>query len=179
MILDSQLSFVPVGAPLSLVTAGTQNIASNVLDGLGVGVGQPPPNIIGNASLFGADLGVGGLTPFIEAVLGAACTGGTSLNVALQAAPDTGAAGGFLPGTWTIIEETGPITVAGGTLTLGQILARFVFSPSYPANQRPRYYRLLFQVVGAMTGGNVAYAIVTMVRDDQANKNATKNFTVS
>ena len=179
MILDSQLSFVPVGAPLSLVTAGTQNIASNVLDVLGAGVGQPPPNIIGNATLFGADLGVGGLTPFIEAVLGAACTGGTSLNVALQSAPDTGAAGGYQPGAWVTTEETGAITVAGGTLTIGQILARFVFSPAYPGNQRPRYLRLLFQVVGAMTGGNVAFAVVTMVRDDQANKYATKNFTAS
>lgn len=182
MILDSQLAFIPLGGNLSLVAGAGINIPSpNTLDLLGVGVGQAPPNIIGNATLFGKDAGIGGKRPQIEVVLSTACTtaNAATLNVAFQAAPDTGVGGGYLPGAWTTIEETGPIAVAN--LTAGQILARFDFQPAFTANLRPRYLRLLFQVPAAtnFTAGVAGSAVVTMVRDDLANKFATKNYTVN
>lgn len=181
MILDSQLSFVPVGGNLSLVAAAGVSIPSNVIDILGAGVGVAPPNIIGNVTNFGADVGVGGITPQIEAVIGTACATGNAatLNVAYQAAPDSGSAGGYQPGTWTTIIETGPIAVA--KLTAGQILARFDFMPSFPSNLNARYLRLLFQVASGtnFTAGTISSAVVTMIRDDQANRYASKNFQVS
>ena len=182
MITDSQLAFVPIGGNLSLVAAAGVAIPSlNVIDLLGQGVGTAPSNIIGNASTFGADVGIGAITPFIEAVIGTACATGNAatLNVAFQAAPDSGAGGGYQPGTWTTIEETGPIAVA--RLTAGQIVARFVFSPAFPASLAPRFLRLLFQVASStnFTAGTISSAIVTMSRDDNAQKFATKNFIVA
>ena len=57
-----------------------------------------------------------------------------------------------------------------------------------PANLRPRFLRLLFSPQygtpvetpnGDFTAGTISSAIVTMVRDDQANKFQPKNFTVA
>ena len=182
MITDSQLAFVPINGNLPLVAAAGVAIPSpNVIDLLGQGVGTAPSNIIGNATNFGADVGIGGITPQIEAVIGVACTTGNAatLNVALQAAPDSGSGGNYQPGAWTTLIETGPIAVA--KLAAGQIVARFDFMPAFPANLAPRYVRLLFQVASGtnFTAGTISSAIVTMVRDDTAHKFATKNFIVA
>jgi hypothetical protein len=183
MVLDGQLSFVPLGSTLSLVAgAGVSIPSTNVIDIIGAGVGVAPPNIIGTAALFGADIGVGGhLRPEIMCAIGTACATSNSatLNAALQAAPDTGAAGGYVPTTWTTIAETGAIAAA--SLTAGQIIARFPFLPAFPANLRPRFLRLYFQIPAAtnFTAGTIGAAVVTLVRDDLAQKNATRNYTVA
>ena len=181
MILDSQLMFVPSGAPLSLVAAAGQNIPSFVIDLLGSGVGTAPANIIGTATVFGEDLGIGHTRPLIEAFIGTAVTTGTgaTLNVAFQGAPDPGAAGSYNPTTWTTYQETGLIAVAN--LTAGAVAARMDWPAAFPANTaRPRFVRLLFQVPAAtnFTAGTISAAVVTMTRDDQANRQAAKNFTV-
>lgn len=177
MITDALVNFVPVGAPLSLIS-GTGDIAStNVYDILGSGPGTAPQNIIGNAALFGSDVGIGGVRPELNVTIGTAIVsgGGGTLNVKLQAAPDT--AGTNLPGTWQTLAETGVLTVA--QLTAGQIVARFPFLPAFPANLNPRYIRLLFTVgTASITAGTVASALVTMSRDDQANKFQPSNFVV-
>lgn len=179
MLLDASLSLVPLGGNLSLVAGAGVSIPSNILDILGQGVGQAPGNIIGNASLFGADIGVGGIRPELVVAIGVACTtaNGATLNTALQAAADLGATGNYQPDTWHTIVETGAIAAA--SLTAGQIIARFPFLPVFPATLRPRFLRLLFQVPAAenFTAGTIAYAVPTMVRDDIAW--GTKNFTVS
>jgi hypothetical protein len=61
------------------------------------------------------------------------------------------------------------------------VFARFPFLPVFPSTLRPRFLRLLFSPAAAtnFTAGTVAAAIVTVVRDDQANKQAAKNFSVS
>ena len=64
-------------------------------------------------------------------------------------------------------------------LTAGQIVARFNFPPAFPANLNPRFLSLLFTPVGTFTGGVIASAIVTMVRDDQSNRYAAKNYSVA
>lgn len=177
MIIDSLVSFVPIQSPLSIVGGAGVAIPSNVIDILGQGVGTAPQNIIGNRTLFGADVGIGGIRPQIEVLITTAFTTGNSatLNVAYQAAVDTGSGGNYQPGTWQTLVETGYIPVA--SLTLGQILARFDFAPAFPANLNPRYLRLLFQPLTAtnFTAGAVL-APVTMVRDDLANKFAANNF---
>ena len=173
---DALLAFVPIGGNLSLVTGGANAVAStNVIDLMGVGVGVAPPNIIGNTALFGPDMGIGGFRPEIKCVLGTAFVGGTSLNVALQAAPDTAVT--YQPGAWTTLAETGAMLTAN--LTAGQLVARFPWLPAFPANLSPRYLRMLFTPVGTYTAGTIASAIVTTVRDDQANKFAANNYKVA
>lgn len=180
MRLDSQLSFIPVGSPLSIVGGAGVAFASNVLDLLGAGVGQAPPSYIGNAATFGADMGVGGIRPELDVAVGTAfaTSNSATLNVQLQAAADQGAAGAYQPSTWNTIVETGAIAV--GNLTAQQIIARFPWLPVL-GSLRPRYIRLNFAVASGtnFTAGTIAFAGVTLIRDDLAQKNAAKNFTVA
>lgn len=181
MLIDALLSFVPPGSALSLVAAAGANIPStNTIDLLGQGVGTAPANIIGNAATFGSDMGIGAEKPLIEVIIGTAATTGSAatLNVAFQAAPDSGSAGAFQPGTWQTLVETGPMTAA--QLTAGQIVARFDYPPAFPANLQPRYLRLLFQTASGttFTAGTISAGIVTMARDDQSNKFAAANYRV-
>ncbi len=177
MLIDSLVSFLPIGSNLSIVAATGVDTPSNVIDLLGAGVGVAPPNIIGQATVFGTDLGVGGKRPEINVVVGTAfqTSNSATLNVALQAAIDDGT---YNPGTWNTIVETGEIAAA--SLTAGQIIARFPFLPAFPDNLNPRFVRLLFQVPAstAFTAGTIASATVTMVRDDYAAKFASRNFAV-
>lgn len=177
---DALLAFVPLGSALSLVGAAGVGIPSSVVDLLGLGVGQPPTNqIIGNAAVFGEDPGIGGFRPELMIAVGIQATTATAatLTVQLQYAVDVGAPT-YLPGPWVTIAEQPGITAA--QLSPGQVIARFPFLPAFPANLNPRYVRLNFQPAAAtdFTAGTIAFALVTLVRDDQANKFAAKNFTV-
>jgi hypothetical protein len=177
MILDSQLSFVPIGGNLAVTSAAIAG--PGVIDLLGAGVGVAPPSIIGNVTLFGAPdaMGVGGARPELNVVLGTdAWAGGTSLNVALQGAADLGTPT-YQPDTWHTFAETGAIATA--SLLASTIVARFPWLPPFPANLRPRFLRLLFTPVGTFTTGVIASATVTLVRDDQFNKYAANNYKVA
>jgi hypothetical protein len=184
MRLDSSLAFVPVGAALSLVGGTGISIAStNTIDLLGQGVGTAPVNIFGTPSTFGAPdaMGGDGLHPVLEIATGTAFTTSNSctLNVALQAAADQGSAGSYQPSTWYTLGETGAIAVAN--LTANTVIGRLPWLPPFPANLRPRFLRLYFQVpsTGSFTAGTIAFALPTFVRDDQFNKYAAKNYTVA
>ena len=178
MILDALVSFVPPGSPLSCVGALGAGFPSGVIDILGSGVGTAPQNIIGTRTLFGQDSGIGSVKPQVEAVVGTAFATSNSgtLNVQFQAAVDTGAGGGYQPGTWLTLVETGPIAV--GSLTAAQIIARFDFPPAFPAGTLPRFLRLNFQTASGtqFTAGTIASSVVTMVRDDYSAKYAAKNY---
>ncbi len=184
MFIDALLSFVPLGAPLSLVAGAGVNVPStNVIDLLGIGAGNPPTaSIIGNVTNFGAPdaMGVGGLRPELLVNVGTAFTTGNSctLNVALQAAPDAGSPT-WQPGTWQTIEETGPLTAA--QLTANQVIMRLPWVPPFPANLRPRFLRLLFQVPAAenFTAGTISSALVVPCRDDLFNLQGAKNYSVA
>lgn len=185
MRLDANFQFVPLGGNLSLIAAaGVAVPSTNTLDLLGAGVGVAPPSIIGNAALFGTDMGVGRYRQYIEAIIGTALATSTSalLNVALQLAPDTGAAGSYQPGTWQTVNESGQITAAQGA---ANTIIRLDFAPVFPVTLRPRFCRLLFQVqvaagaaLGLFTAGTISSAFVTPTRDDQANRQAASNYTV-
>lgn len=182
MQTDALLNFVPPGIPLSLVGAAGVNIPSQILDLFGVGVGQPVPSIIGQAVVAGSPdaMGTGMLRPELVVSIGTTLVTATAatLNTALQAAIDTGAGGGYQPGTWNTLIETGPIAVA--SLIAGTVIARFPWVPPFPENLRPRFLRLLFQVPAAtdFTAGTIGWATVTFVRDDLFNKQAVGNFVV-
>jgi len=177
MILDSQLSFVPIGGNLAILGAAVPS--PNVIDLLGEGVGVAPSSIFGNPAVFGAPdaMGVGGPRPELNITTGAAAfAGGTSLNVALQAAADAGSPT-YLPSTWQTLAESGAILTAN--LTALTVIFRCPWLPPFPANLRPRFLRLLFTPVGTFTDGVIGSALVTTVRDDQFNKYAAKNYNVA
>lgn len=180
MILDALVSFVPVGSPLSIVAAAGVAVASGVYDEIGAGPGTPPQNIIGTRTLFGADLGVGE-KPLIDVAVGTTfvTANAATLNVQFQGAPDTGLAGGYQPGAWTTLVETGPLPAA--QLTAQAIIARLAFAMAVPPSALPRFLRLNFAVAAAtnFTAGTIAFAVVTMVRDDWTMKYAAKNFVVA
>jgi hypothetical protein len=187
---DAQLAFVAIGSPLSLVGASGIAIASGIIDLLGQGVGTAPQNIIGTQSAtFGAPdaMGVGGTRPELNVIVGTALAGtaGNTLNVALQGAADQGSAGNYQPSTWNNIINQDGITLAEAAANT--VIFRTPWLPPMPANLRPRYLRLLFSPAtssgaipsGDFTAGTILSAIVTLVRDDQFNKYAQKNFTVA
>jgi hypothetical protein len=187
MITDALLSFVPLQAPLSLVGANGQTFPSNVIDLLGQGVGTAPVNIIGTRTTFGTDQGVGGLRPELNITIGVALVAGvagTLLKAALQAAADQGAAGNYQPSTWIDVDSQDGITPANATA--GAVIFRSPWIPTMPPGLMPRYLRLLFSPMtatalpsGDFSAGTISSALVTMVRDDQANKYAAKNFVVA
>lgn len=181
MRTDALNNLIQPGAPMSLVAGAGTNIASTPLDLLGQGVGQAPANIIGTVanSQFGTDFGIGSDRPMLDIVIGTALAtaNGCTLNLALQAAPDTGTTGGYQPGTWQTLVETGPITAAQGVANTR--IARFDWPPAFPeTSPPPRYIRLLAQVPSGenFTAGTLAFAVVTLARDDQANKYAARNY---
>jgi hypothetical protein len=178
MLTDALLAFVPIGSPLSLVGGAGVALPSAVIDLLGAGVGVAPPNIIGNATLFGTDAGIGLVRPQLNCVIGTAPTtsNAATLNLAFQAAPDT--AGTHQPGTWQTLVETGYMTIA--QLAANTVFARFDFPPAFPANLNPRYLRLLAQPLTAtnFTAGTISSALVVMARDDQSNKYQAANYVV-
>lgn len=179
MLRDALLTFV--GTPLSLVGALGQNFPTDPYDVLGVGAGNAPPGIIGNATLFGTDLGIGGMQPELAVIIGTALatSDGATLNVQLQGAPDAGTPT-YQPGTWQTLEETGALTIA--QTAAGLYVARFKWPPpAVPASARLRFYRLNFLVPAAtqFTAGTIANAFVTPVRDDYSIAYATRNYTVA
>lgn len=185
---DALVAFVGIGAPLSLVAGANITIASNVIDllGLGVGVNPAAASIIGNAALFGTDLGVGGKRPELNISVGVAFTGaaGQLLKIAMQFAPDLGIGGNFQPGTWQDIVSQDNIALAN--LTAGAIPFRAPWIPDMPPGLRPRFSRLLFSPMtastlpsGSFTTGTIASALITTVRDDQSNRYAARNYSVS
>lgn len=182
MQLDSTLEWVShSAAPQTAVGAAGVNITfATIIDLLGSGVGTAPVNIIGNATLFGQDPGgIGKNKPDIEIVIGTAFTtsNAATANFAIQVAPDAGTPT-YLPGTWETAAETGakPVT----ELTAGQVL-RLAMPPAPPNTMRPRYVQLLMQVPAAtnMTAGTVSFAGIVFARDDMAQKNAARNYSVA
>lgn len=184
MFTDALLSFVPIGSPLSLVGAAGIAIPSTlIIDLIGPGVGMPVLNIFGDVALPGsADaMGVGGLRPELAVSMGTqvVTANAATLNCALEAAADTGPAGNFQPDTWHTVVESGPMAPAD--LIPGTMILRAPWIPPFPFNLRPRYLRLNFKVPAAtnFTAGAIASALVTLVRPDQTNKFAARNYTVA
>lgn len=113
----------------------------------------PPNDIIGNATFFGEDLGLGrGMgTPTIEVFSGSGTPiTATSLQIALEGAPDT-AAGTIAGLTFTVYIETGAIPLASILASIR--LAQFDLPRRQVGLGLPRFLQLDYIVGGANFGG--------------------------
>lgn len=188
MFTDALLNFIPIGGNLSLVGAAGVPIFSNVIDLLGLGQGVAPSStIIGNATTFGEDAGVGGLRPELNISIGTAvvAVGGTLMKIALQAAADPGAAGNYTPAAGAWQDVVSQDNIAASNLTAGAVPFRAPWIPTMPPGLRPRFLRLWFGgsiagnfATGQFSAGTIGSALVTTGRDDYAIKYAAKNYTI-
>jgi hypothetical protein len=96
MITDALVNFIPVGAPVSITNVA---VASSVIDLIGSGVGTTPANIIGNRTLFGSDVGIGGLRPQVEVPVGTAFVAAPASTSRSRQRPITATT--HVAGTWT------------------------------------------------------------------------------
>ena len=165
MFLDGLLTFtgtsngatggITAGAQTDLPTAGTQ-AASNIID-LG---GRALPGSANGGSA--RDLGVGDDPALkLSALVTTAITGGTSLQLQLQGAPDNGSGA---PGSYTTMWTSAAIAEA--SLVDGAQLANIDLPRPAPGQALPRFLKLNFISVGTHSAGAIECQIV-VDRDDQ------------
>ena len=167
MILDGLLTFtgtsngatggITSGAQTDAPTTGTQ-AASNIID-LGVTSGVPSSANGGGAR----DLGVGD-DPMLKltALITTTFTGGTSLQLQLQGAPDNGSGA---PGSYTTM-WTQATAVAEASLLAGTQMCNIDVPRTVPGQPLPRFLKLNFISVGTHGAGAIEANIV-IDRDDQ------------
>jgi hypothetical protein len=168
MILDALLQFSIAGGDVP--TTGSQT-SGNIID-LGVGFANPGNltglAIPGNAAGGGArDIGIGD-DPAMKLMVLASVgfTGGTSLQVNVQGAPDNGAGA---PGAFTIM-AAGPV-VAVAQLIAGVRLLDIDMPRPVPGQPLPRFLQLGYVSVGTFTGGlQRLQSYLVLDRVDQINQ---------
>ena len=165
MILDNLLTFtgtsngatstIANGAQTDAPTTGTQR-SSNIID---LGLAGLPTSANGGGA---RDIGTGD-DPMLKlsAIVTAAFTVGTSLQLLLEGAPDSGSGA---PGAYTQMWESAAIAEA--TLVAGMQLANVDVPRPAPGQALPRFLRLSFITVGTHSTGAVEANIV-IDRDDQ------------
>jgi hypothetical protein len=171
MYLDSQLVF---SNPQALTVTAP---STSVIDLAGLGVGNTITNIIGNAAVWGEDIGVGDVpgTPKLYVTVGTALTGGTSLNVQFQGAPDNGSGS---PGTYVTYAESGAVLAAA--LVANTVIFKIDVPEIQPeGGPLPRFLRLNYLIVGTFGAGNIAFAGIIRDRQDWVAKFYPNNFAVA
>jgi len=165
MILDSLLTFtgtsngatggITAGAQTDLPTTGTQ-AASNIID---LGLAGIPSYANGGGA---RDIGVGDDPSLkLSAIVVTAITGGTSLQLQLQGAPDNGSGA---PGSYTTMWTSAAIAEA--SLVAGAQLANIDIPRVVFGQALPRFLKLNFISVGTHSAGAIECQIV-LDRDDQ------------
>ena len=173
MILDGLLTFtgtfygatggVQSAAYTDAPTTGTQT-SSNVLD-LGLIGGIPASAVTGGGA---RDIGIGDDPAMKLLVLVVvAFTGGTSLQVNVQGAPD---AGSNTPGSYTTM-LSGPVVVEANLIAGARLLDDDVPRP-VPAQPLPRYLALQYISVGTHGAGQLRAHIVLDRHDLPEQSNA-------
>lgn len=169
MILDNNLVFS--NAQSAGITTNTAS--TNVIDLTG---GQTL--IIGNASAFGEDLGIGDgvAIPKIGVYVGSigiATTNSATLNIAFQG---NAVASSAADANWITYIETGPI--AASHLDPYALIAAFDWPKVQVEAAMPRWVRLFYQVAtGTFTTGTLS-AYVMLQRDDWQTPKYPSNFVV-
>lgn len=165
MLLDTQLV---LDNNTSLAIAAPGQPSALVIDLMGVGVGQPPPNYFGvQDATFGADVGIGdGVSPpVLTVIVGNTFTtaNGGTLRVQFQESVDSGAPG-YTPSAWRTVLQTDDIAVAN--LSAGAQIAEMTIPPRAPGQAFPRFIRLNYLVTNAFTAGSIALAAINTGRND-------------
>lgn len=176
---DAILTFVP--SALSLVAGAGIAIPTGPIDLLGEGAGLAPLNIIGRATLFGTDFGVGAHVLELMCRIGTLPVTATSatLNLQWQFAPDAGTPT-YQPGTWYTVIESGAMAVAN--LAAGTRIGAWKYPQMFPFNQRPRFTRLNFVVPAGtnFTAGTISQGFLTSVAPGEyAIANQPSNYTIA
>lgn len=143
--------------------AGTTN-SSNIVD-VGVLSGLPASAVNGGGA---RDIGIGddpAMKLLVQVTV--AWTGGTSLQVGVQGAPD---AGSNTPGSYTTY-ALGP-AVATASLIVGARLLDIDMPRPAPGAALPRYYRLTYIAVGAIASGKIEGLLVLDRMDQPEQSNA-------
>lgn len=178
----------------------TATAVSSVIDlaGFGVGVaegGPPGPGpsgtanltglITGNRSTLGADMGIGDGVAIPKVTVYATTSftaGGTSLNIQIQGAPDSGTG---TEGTYQTYGESGAILVANlvqsainptgelWAIDLPKVIA-------FAGNTPPRFLRLNYLVTaGPLVAGKVLAGIFLSRSSEWAARQAANNYIVA
>jgi len=134
-------------------TTGTQ-AASNIID---LGLSGIPSSANGGGA---RDIGVGDPELYLSALVDAAFTGGTSLQLQLQGAPDNGSGA---PGSYTTM-WTG-VAVVEANLVSGMQIANISVPRPVAGQVLPRFLKLNFISVGTHSTGTISCSIV-LNRDD-------------
>lgn len=167
MLLDAQLV---LSNNQNLAIAAPGVASTQLIDFMGVGQGNPPPNYYGvQDAVFGEDIGIGdgASPPVLVVIVGTAFVGaGATLEVQLQESVDSGVAGTppYSANAWEVIAETGPLTPS--QLTANQQIAEFTIPPRAPNQAFPRFFQLFYSVAGTFTAGTIAFAGIATGRDD-------------
>lgn len=168
MLLDQNLSLSQAQA---VTVTSPSTFTYDILKGnsLNTATGTyavPSNDIIGNTAFFGEDLGGGrglGEPVFVVSSGAAAPAGATSLQIAVQGAPDNG--GGTIAGlAFTTYVSTGAIPMA--SILASSRLARLAWPRRAVGAALPRFINLLYTVVGGPFTGLVVNADVTLGPDD-------------
>ena len=168
MLNDTQL-ILDNGSSLAVAAPGIPSAL--VIDLMGVGVGQAPPNYFGvQSAVFGEDPGIGdGVSPpVLVVIVGTAFTAvaGATLRVQFQESLDSGAPT-YTPLLWKTVVQTDDLPAS--VLTAGQKIAEFTVPVRYPGQSFPRFIRLnyLLAVAGSsFSAGTIAFAGINTGRDD-------------
>jgi hypothetical protein len=175
MILDGLLmftgTFYGATAPTSISTFGDRpttgtQVSSNFLD-LGIGTVANPAIPAPAAGGGARDIGIGDDPAMkILVVVVTAITGGTSLQVNLQGAPDNGAGA---PGAYVIM--TSGAVVAEANLIQGARLLDQDMPRPVPTQPLPRFLQLGYVTVGTHSAGELRAFLVLDRHDlpEQAN----------
>lgn len=145
MILDGLYQFTGTAGTVSVdtPTTGTQQSTNvlNLLNARDMGIGDDPA-----------------IKLLVEIV--AAFTGGTSLEVQLQGAPDSAGS----PGSYTTMATSG--VIAEANLIAGRYILAIDMPRPAPGQANPQYLRLQYVTVGTHSTGTIFGALV-LDRQDQ------------
>lgn len=128
----------------------------------------PPFNIVGNATYFGEDLGIGsgqGEPRFVISSGSTTPTGGTSLQISVQSAPDNG--GGTIAGL-TFVPYIQTRAIPAASILASSRIASISFPKREVGQGLSRFVQLNYTVVGTWSGLTLS-ATITTGPDDAVN----------
>ena len=170
MYLDANLNFSNAQA----ITATAPS--TSVIDLAGLGTGNTMTNIIGNATVWGQDIGVGDSPgqPKIEVAINTAFLTLTGLTIDFQGAPDNGSGS---PGTYVTYASSGEILLA--SLGVGVVFKIDVPEIQPEGGPLPRFLRLNYTVAGSNATAGAITANIIRDRQDYVAKYYASGFAVA